>query len=108
MHDIGDALLHAGFAEPIVDMDRVTVAYPSSAALSAELKDSGAVNIHPSRRRSLTGKQRFAGFRDALETFRNEERRIPLTYEVVYGHAWVVPEPGAATVSVSLKSLRSE
>ncbi len=105
MHDIGDALLRTGFAEPIVDVDRVTVTYPSTDALFADLKNSGTVNIHPSRRRSLTGKQRFAAFRDTLDTFRDEDNRIPLTYEVIYGHAWTPREQDITTASVPLESL---
>jgi len=110
MHDIGDALLHAGFAEPIVDVDRITVTYVSMDAMIRELRHSGATNIHPQRRKSLTGKQRLQKFCAAVEEYCDEDQRIPLTYEVIYGHAWVAPghhsNNNSNSVSVPFESLK--
>ncbi len=106
MHDIGDALLHAGFAEPIVDVDRVTVTYASAESMIAELKASGATNIHPRRRTTLTGKRRFHRFLSELDTLRDTDGRIPLTYEVIYGHAWAPGQPDSAAVTIPLDAVQ--
>ncbi|MDH3693367.1 MAG: malonyl-ACP O-methyltransferase BioC [Gammaproteobacteria bacterium] len=107
MHDIGDALLHAGFAEPIVDVDRITVTYASIDAMICELRNSGATNIHPQRRKSLTGKKRFQRFCAAVENCRDEDQRISLNYEVIYGHAWIAPTQDSDAVTISLDSLQA-
>lgn len=87
MHDIGDMLVQAGFADPVMDMERVTLTFDSPAALLAELKAIGATNRTRGRPRGLMGRARFARVTGALEALR-ENGRIPATFEVVYGHAW--------------------
>ena len=87
MHDIGDMLVAAGFADPVMDMEHVTLTFESPAALLAELKAIGATNRTRGRPRGLTGRARFARLTAALEKLR-ENGRIPATFEVVYGHAW--------------------
>lgn len=87
MHDIGDALLRAGFAEPVMDVERVVLTYTEVQHVLRDLKGIGAHNALAQRRTALTGKQRFARFEAAYEDFRRQGR-LPATYEVVYGHAW--------------------
>ncbi len=87
MHDIGDMLVQAGFGDPVMDMERITLTYPDPVALLRELKHLGATNATRGRPRGLTGKGRWAALQDALEAMRSDGR-IPLTFEVVYGHAW--------------------
>jgi malonyl-CoA O-methyltransferase len=87
MHDIGDMLLHAGFADPVMDMEYVTLTYESPRALLAELKAIGATNRTRGRPRGLMGRGRFARVSRALDKTR-VDGRIPATFEVVYGHAW--------------------
>lgn len=87
MHDIGDMLVHAGFAEPVMDMEYVTLTFESPRALLAELKALGATNRTRGRPRGLTGRIRWARMTQALERLRSEGR-IPATFEVIYGHAW--------------------
>lgn len=110
MHDIGDALVRAGFAEPVMDVEHITLTYAEVADLMRDLKAIGARNAAVSRRRGLTGPRRLARLRDAYEPFRMPDGRLPATYEVVYGTAWLPDStPGVAMGQggVSLESLRS-
>jgi len=92
MHDLGDMLIHAGFADPVMDMEQLTLTYVDVMGVMRDLKQIGAHNAAVSRARGLTGKMRFARFRAAYES-QTRDGRIPATYEVVYGHAWA-PEAG--------------
>jgi len=87
MHDLGDMLVQAGFADPVMDREQITVTYPSPAALLAELKAIGATNQTRGRPRGLTGRGRRAALEDVLRKLA-QDGRIPATFEVVYGHAW--------------------
>jgi malonyl-CoA O-methyltransferase len=87
MHDLGDALMRAGLAEPVVDMEKLVVHYPDVAGVMRDLKGIGAYNMDPDRARGLTGKQAFKSFRSAYEALA-VEGKIPATYEAVFGHAW--------------------
>ncbi len=94
MHDIGDMLIHAGFADPVMDMEPFTLTYASVVEVMRDIKQLGAHNVALNRTRGLTGKARFARFRTAYESLA-QNGKIPATYEAVYGHAWV-PETEAA------------
>ncbi|MEO7773752.1 MAG: malonyl-ACP O-methyltransferase BioC [Steroidobacteraceae bacterium] len=87
MHDVGSALTHAGFAEPVLDVERHRLHYPDVLSLLRSLKSIGAHNVTAGRQRSLTGKQRYAAMTAAYETLRRDGR-LPATWEVVYGVAW--------------------
>ena len=87
MHDLGDLLVQAGFADPVMDMEMLTATYPSPSALLAELKAIGATNQTRGRPRGLTGRRRLAALEEALSRLA-KDGRIPATFEVVYGHAW--------------------
>ncbi|MBI5612597.1 MAG: malonyl-ACP O-methyltransferase BioC [Gammaproteobacteria bacterium] len=104
MHDLGDALMRARLAEPVMDVDRLTLTYKDVMSLLRELKDIGAHNVAHDRPRALTGKDRFARFRAAYEA-KARDGRIPATYEVVYGQAWG-PPAASAGVAVPLTQLR--
>ena len=91
MHDLGDMLVNTGFAEPVVDMEKLTLTYADATALMRDLKAIGAHNATLGRPRGLTGRARWQRMLEALETFRRDDR-LPATFEVVYGHAWK-PEP---------------
>jgi len=95
MHDLGDALIQAGFAEPVMDVDYLTLTYANSAALFSDLRDCGSRNVRADRPRALTGKQQFHRYVAKIDAQRDTAGRIPLTFELVYGHAWVA-ETGAA------------
>ena len=87
MHDIGDAMLRAGLADPVMDVENFTLTYPDAYQLMRELKTLGAHNVATDRRHSLTGKTRVKKMLAAYETLRSNGS-LPATYEVVYGHAW--------------------
>ncbi len=87
MHDIGDAVMRAGLAEPVMDVERRTLVYPDVAAISRDLKGIGARNATAARTRGLTGKGRWRAMAAAYETQRRAGL-LPATYEVVYGAAW--------------------
>lgn len=87
MHDIGDALVRAGFASPVLDVERYTLSYPDVRRVAADLKATGAHNATFGRSKGLTGRGRFNALETAYESFR-QDGRLPATYEVVFGHAW--------------------
>lgn len=90
MHDLGDALVHAGFADPVMEMETITLEYDSVMAVARDLKAIGAVNSLPSRARGLPGRDRWRRMTEAYERFRRDGL-LPATWEIVYGHAWKVP-----------------
>lgn len=87
MHDIGDMLVGAGFADPVMDMEMLTVAYASPNALMLDLKALGATNATRGRPRGLTGRHRIARVVAQLDRL-VRDGALPATFEVVYGHAW--------------------
>ena len=93
MHDLGDALVRAGFADPVMDVERLTLTYADVLGLLRDLKQLGAHNVARARARGLTGKRQFARFRAAYEA-QARDGRIPATYEIVHGQAWA-PAGGA-------------
>lgn len=88
MHDLGDALLRAGLAEPVMDVERYTLTYAEVRELMRDLKAIGAHNANAGRPRGLTGRGALARMTAAYETYRRDGR-LPATYEVVFGQAWV-------------------
>ncbi|MDH5534343.1 MAG: malonyl-ACP O-methyltransferase BioC [Betaproteobacteria bacterium] len=95
MHDIGDMLVHSGFADPVMDMERVTLTYADVRELMRDLKAIGAHNVTQGRPPGLSGKSRIATVARNYEALRREGR-LPATFEVVYGHAWK-PLPRVST-----------
>lgn len=87
MHDVGEAMMAANLAEPVLDTDRYTLTYDTAMALMKDLKILGARNVNTARRRGLTGKQTINNVAQVYEQFR-QDGLLPATYEVVYGHAW--------------------
>ncbi len=87
MPQLGDALVHAGLMEPVLDADRIEVGYGDVLALMRDLKTIGAHNVTAGRSRSLAGRARLARLAAAYERFRREGT-LPATYEVIYGASW--------------------
>ncbi len=87
MHDYGDMLLECGFADPVMDVERLTMTYPSLDVLFSELRRNGAACAAPGRRRGLMGRHVWKAACEAYERLR-VEGRLPVTFEVVHGHAW--------------------
>jgi malonyl-CoA O-methyltransferase len=113
MHDIGDALVRAGFAAPVLDVERYTLSYTDVRGLAADLKAIGAHNGTSARPKGLTTPRQFAAMRAAYEIHR-QDGRLPATYEVVFGQAWTpiaaARQPGADPDSthVSLEELKRQ
>lgn len=107
MHDWGDMLVGAGFAEPIMDMERVVLTWGTPEAALAELRGLGR-NLHPQRFGALRGRRWRDALHQALAALAvpgHNDGRIALTFEVVYGHAFK-PPPRVALSGESAVSLR--
>ncbi len=87
MHDLGDLLVGSRFADPVMDMECITLTYSDVRVLLRELKASGSHNLNSGRNMALSGKAAFASCVDAYERLRTDDR-LPATFEVVYGQAW--------------------
>ncbi|MCG8428345.1 MAG: malonyl-ACP O-methyltransferase BioC [Chromatiales bacterium] len=88
MHDVGDELMRARFADPVMDVDRMQLTYQQVGGLMKDLKVLGAHNVTQDRQRGLTGKGRLQAMTRAYEQFRADDGLLPASYEVIYGHAW--------------------
>ena len=98
MHDIGDALVRAGFVEPVMDVEHITMTYQNCSSLMKDLKALGASNANVERPKGLTGENKFKNMESAYEKFRIDGR-LPLSYEIVYGHAWAPRQETAPGVT---------
>lgn len=87
MHDIGDSLVRAGFHNPVMEMEYLTLTYSELRDLLRDLKAIGAQTVTMNRRRGLMGRAQWRQFERNYENFRRNGR-LPATYEVIYGHAW--------------------
>ncbi|MEI7916208.1 MAG: malonyl-ACP O-methyltransferase BioC [Methylophilaceae bacterium] len=87
MHDIGDALVRAGFSAPVLDVERITLTYNDVMAVMRDLKSIGAHNAADGRSRSLQGRGFLKQLTANYERYR-KDGKLPATFEVVYGHAW--------------------
>lgn len=87
MHDLGDLLGRSGFADPVVDMEYLTVEYAQMETLISDIRRAGAGLAHPQRKRCLSGR----GLKSRLDEAWNrlsKDGRFVVRFEVIYGHAW--------------------
>jgi malonyl-CoA O-methyltransferase len=109
MHDWGDMLVHTGFAEPVMDMERITLAFDTPERLLAELRELGA-NLHPGRFGALRGAAWRARLLEVVDTqLRGPDGKLSLTFEIIYGHA-LRPVPRARVgerTAVSMDDMRA-
>jgi malonyl-CoA O-methyltransferase len=98
-------LVQAGFAEPVMDMERITLTYATAEAFLAECRDLGR-NLHQERFSGLRGKTWLAQLKSALMALAREDQngRLTVTLEVIYGHA-LKPLPKLKVQSESTVSL---
>ena len=89
----GDALVRAGFRQPVIDRDLDITRYPDLAALMRELRAIGATNALASRRNTLTGRARFTAAARAYDHMRGSEGLLPASWETISAMAWA-PEAG--------------
>jgi malonyl-CoA O-methyltransferase len=87
MHDLGDMLVGCGFADPVMDMEVITLTYDDLDTMFAELRAAGSSCAMKARRHGMTGRQSWANGRAAYEALRRDGK-LPATFEVIYGHAW--------------------
>ncbi len=90
MHDIGDTLGRAGFGDPVMETEYLTVPYDDVVTLMRDLKGIGASNSNIERSRGMFGRRTLSALQTAYESERRADGKLPATYEVVYGHAWAV------------------
>jgi malonyl-CoA O-methyltransferase len=106
LHDIGAMLVRGGFADPVMDMEYLTLTYDDVRSVLQDLKSIGAHNATAGRGQGLMGKHAFARLLENYEKLRRDGK-LPATYEVVYGHAWKpaprVTRDGAAIIKTSFK-----
>ena len=102
MHDIGDMLVHSGFADPVMDMEPLTLTYRNVDALFADLRAAGTTSALGRRARGLAPRREFERLRAAYEAWRRDGV-LPATFEVIYGHAWKpAPRLGRARDGVAV------
>lgn len=87
MHDIGDMLVAGGFADPVMDMEYITLTYNDVKSVMQDLRSIGANNATAGRASGMMGKNAWGRVLDNYEGLRREGK-LPATFEVIYGHAW--------------------
>lgn len=112
MHDWGDMLVQTGFAEPVMDMERITLSYSGALPLLADLRELGR-NCHAGRFSGLRSRAWHQRLVDAIESGlpRSGEGRLLFTVEIIYGHAYKVPPRASrdpsSPAAVSLDEMRA-
>jgi malonyl-CoA O-methyltransferase len=86
MHDLGDMLVESGFEIPVMDQEVLTITYKSAATLLADVRRWGAFPLVQGSQPQ--GRALRDALHAALEARRRDDGTIPLTFEVIYGHAW--------------------
>ena len=94
MHVLGDALVRAGFADVVMDMQRVRLRAPGFRRLCRALSRSGGSGVLATRRRGLSGVETFRAAAARYDTLRGPDGTLPVSVELVFGHAWA-PDPAA-------------
>jgi len=106
MHDIGDMLVAARYADPVMDMEPFTLTYESVRSLMRDLKAIGAHNVTRGRAEGLSGKSALDAVTRNYEALRRDGK-LPATFEVVYGHAWK-PLPRVSPTGRPVIDIRTE
>ena len=105
LHDYGDMMVEAGFADPVMDMEKLSLTYSSAEKLLADVRSLGG-NPLQSRTAGLMSREKFAALCHALERKREADGRISLTIEVIYGHAFR-PLPRTTSAGESIIHFRN-
>jgi malonyl-CoA O-methyltransferase len=109
MHDLGDLLVHAGFAEPVMDQELITLTWSSPQAALAELRTLGG-NLHAGRHAGLRTPRWHTRLLAELQRRTDADGRVALSFEIVYGHA-LRPRARARVApvtTVTLEDLRAD
>jgi malonyl-CoA O-methyltransferase len=102
MHDLGDALLAAGLAEPVMDIDMMRLTYDDARSVMMDLKDIGANTLVDNRSQGMVTPRKLQQVLNAYETFRSAGV-LPASYEIVYGHAWKTKQRIKKTDNAEIK-----
>lgn len=108
MHDLGDMLVEAGFADPVMDQEVLTLTWASPQAVLAELRSLGA-NGDPARSAGCRTPRWRARLEQALAGLAGPDGRIALSFELVYGHAFRAPDKGpkvAPSTEIALDDMK--
>lgn len=108
MHDLGDMLVAAGFADPVMDQETVQLHWADGGALLAELRGLGG-NVHPQRHPGLRTPRWQQRLLRVLPELALQDSRPALNFEIVYGHAFKpAPRPRvAALTTLSVDEFRT-
>jgi malonyl-CoA O-methyltransferase len=110
MHIVGDALVRAGLAEPVMATERLKLTYADLNQLVRDFRAIGAANLTAGRNRGLTGRAAWDRLTAAFDRQRDADSRVSVSIEVIFGHAWA-PQPRddsatAGEVSVPIDRIR--
>ena len=92
MHDLGDALVRAGFTEPVLDVERYTLTYTDVRVWPRTLRRSGRAMPPPAGPKASPVRENLPPCKAPTRVHRRDGR-LPATYEVVFGHAWAPAGP---------------
>ena len=108
MHDLGDMLVQAGFADPVMDQETITVSWATPQAMLDELRTLGG-NAAPARFQGLRTPRWRRRLEEELAASAGPDGRIAMRFEVAYGHAFkALPRvPAGQPTTVSLDEMRS-
>ena len=105
MHVLGDALVHAGFADVVMDVQRIRLKAPGFRPLCRILSRSGGSGALAARRRGLTAVETFRAAEVRYDALRDAGGALPVSVEFVFGHAWA---PGRAGSGASVVLPRTD
>lgn len=103
MHNIGDELIKCGFTDPVIEMEKLVVCYKKPSKLGLDLKTLLSDWFQFSLSEPLLQK-----ILAAYQSYKNSENNLPITFEIIYGHAWsreVIPMD-ATEIQIPVDSLR--
>jgi len=89
MHDIGDMLMAAGFGDPVMEMEMLTLTYRTARGFLADQRHLGV-------RDGLLGQQSWRDWRRIFAAWERVGGVLPARFEIVYGHAWKLAPRSAA------------
>ena len=92
MHDVGDLLVTAGFADPVMEMEVLTLTYPTARTFLADQRQLGV-------RDGLLGHLPWRQWRRVFSLWERESGALPARFEIVYGHAWKTSPPATAVAA---------
>src|SRR5690606_14175727 len=94
MTALGNGLLRAGLAEPVIDVETLTIRYPDLRQLTSDLRSTGTTNPNSVRSQGLTGRRSWARPEAAYAEHRDADGALPVSLEMVFGSVWAKPPVG--------------